>query len=61
VSEYNSFLDPWENILQDKDSEKKWNFSLVRTLKESGKLLEGYKVYATKSVKPAANDLKGKA
>ena len=56
-----SFSDPWLHIVADEESEKKWGFSLRRTLRDAPKtpLLANYKVHATKSVVPPPEQLKG--
>jgi hypothetical protein len=55
-------VDPWLHIINDEEAEKKWAFSLARTLRAAAKspLLAGYKVHATKSVVPPPAQLKGK-
>ena len=55
------FSDPWLHIVADEESERKWGFSLRRTLREAPKtpLLANYKVHATKSVVPPPEQLKG--
>ena len=57
------FSDPWLHIVADEESERKWGFSLRRTLREAPKtpLLANYKVHATKSVVPPPEQLKGTA
>ncbi len=54
--------DPWLHIIEDSESEKKWQFSLRRTLRESAKelVLSGFYVHVTKSVVPPPGEMKGK-
>ena len=61
VSKSFPFSDPWLHIVADEESERKWGFSLRRTLREAPKtpLLASYKVHATKSVVPPPEQLKG--
>ncbi|KAK7793145.1 hypothetical protein R5R35_011020 [Gryllus longicercus] len=56
-----SFLDPWNFIVKDKEAEKKFKFQLQKSLKEASakKLLDGYSVFATPSVKPPPTEMKG--
>jgi len=55
-----TFLDPWKYLLQDKEAEKKWGFSLENSLTSASKnqLLDGFKVFATSNVQPSPKDLK---
>lgn len=55
------WTDPWNYILQDKEAEKKWDFSLRKSLNRSNrnKLLEGYSFQLV--VNNAADVLKGNA
>ena len=48
-------------MVQDKESEKKYNFILQSSLSNASKtkLLDGYKVFATSRVLPPPKDLKG--
>lgn len=54
-----NLLDPWDYILEDKEAEKKWNFSLRESLNRSSKnkLLENYTFQLI--VNNAADVLKG--
>ena len=55
------FPDPWKYLVQDKEAEKKWGFTLQNSLLTASKtkLLDGYKVFATSSVLPSPKELKG--
>lgn len=58
-----TFRDPWQHIIIDRESEKKWGFNLKTTLKTSQKslLLSDFKVFATKSVLPPPSEMKGES
>ncbi|KAK6641244.1 hypothetical protein RUM44_012953 [Polyplax serrata] len=53
------FLNPWNYILKCKESEEKWDFDLKQSLDTARrkKLLDGFKVFATESVKPPVEDI----
>ncbi|XP_049858430.1 uncharacterized protein LOC126349960 [Schistocerca gregaria] len=55
------FLDPWEFLLNDKENETKFKFSLKKSLLQCGKakLLTGFNVAVTPSVKPPPQEMKG--
>lgn len=55
-----NFSDPWKHLVEDKEAEKKWGFSLQNSLTAASKdkLLDGYKVFATPSVLPSPKELK---
>lgn len=50
-----------EFIILDKDAERKYNFQLKESLAKAraNKLLDGYTVLVTPSVKPGPKDMKG--
>lgn len=54
-------LDVNEFIIMDKDAERKYNFQLKESLAKArtNRLLEGYTVLVTPSVKPGPKDMKG--
>merc|ERR1712142_988623 len=49
-----TFLDPWQHIIRDQESEKKWKFNLETSLLASSKspLLASVRVFVTKSCNP---------
>lgn len=55
------FLDPWEFLLNDKENETKFKFSLKKSLMqcEKAKLLTGFSVAVTPNVKPPPQEMKG--
>ena len=55
-----TFLDPWQYIIKDEESEKKWRFSMANSLAAAGKkpLLKGLTIHATKSCAPPPEMLK---
>ena len=48
------FTDPWQHIIKDEESEKKWKFNLSTSLSSASKrpLLKGWSVHATKNCTP---------
>ncbi|GAB1600153.1 hypothetical protein Ahia01_000292800 [Argonauta hians] len=54
------FIDYTPYILSDPDSEKQYNFSLIQSLQlsQSFSPLKGYRIHITKSVKPAAEQMR---
>jgi len=54
-------VDVREFIITDKDAERKYNFRLKESLAKAriNRLLDGYTVLVTPSVKPGPKDMKG--
>ncbi|PSN36675.1 hypothetical protein C0J52_16279 [Blattella germanica] len=57
-----SFIDPWQYVVKDQESETKYKFHLQDSLELAArtKLLEGYSVHVTAKVKPPPSEMKGK-
>lgn len=55
------FLDPWQFVIKDHESESKFKFQLKESLEAAARtnLLAGYSVYVTPSVKPPTSEMKG--
>ncbi|XP_048005319.1 uncharacterized protein LOC125241064 isoform X6 [Leguminivora glycinivorella] len=54
----NTIVDPWQFLIKDSQAERRFQFSLERTLKSRRNFLEGYHVSATPSVLPTAQEMK---
>uniref|UniRef100_A0A2M4BBB4 PAX-interacting protein 1 n=1 Tax=Anopheles marajoara TaxID=58244 RepID=A0A2M4BBB4_9DIPT len=52
-------VDPWQHILLDRESEKRYKFDLRKTLlkAQTTKLLSGYTVFVTSNVHPPATEI----
>lgn len=57
----NCIIDVDDFIIMDKDAERKYQFQLKESLvrAQTHRLLEGYTVMVTSSVKPCPKDMKG--
>ncbi|XP_066969795.1 mediator of DNA damage checkpoint protein 1-like isoform X2 [Macrobrachium rosenbergii] len=55
-----NFIDPWEFLVKDRESEMKFGFRLEQSLRSASKyqLFEGLEIHATKSVKPPPEQMK---
>lgn len=55
-----SFVDSSSFILEDKEAQKKFNFSMERSLElaQNAGLLDGYKIHVTPNVRPPPDDMK---
>ncbi|XP_064115508.1 uncharacterized protein LOC135221698 [Macrobrachium nipponense] len=55
-----NFIDPWEFLVKDRESEVKFGFRLEQSLRSASKyqLFEGLEIHATKSVKPPPEQMK---
>lgn len=56
-----TFVDPTHFHLKDKENEKTHKFNLEASLKKAAlnPMLNGYKIFVTKSVKPEPTQMKG--
>ncbi|KAJ4445539.1 hypothetical protein ANN_12219 [Periplaneta americana] len=55
------FVDPWQFLIKDKESESKFKFHIQESLQSAAQtpLLSGYSVYVTPKVKPPPAEMKG--
>ncbi|XP_050096486.1 mediator of DNA damage checkpoint protein 1-like isoform X2 [Anopheles aquasalis] len=58
-SDVGAAVDPWQHILLDRESEKRYKFDLHQTLlkAQQAKLLSGYTVFVTSNVHPPATEI----
>ncbi|XP_061717649.1 uncharacterized protein LOC133525420 [Cydia pomonella] len=54
----NTIVDPWLYLIKDSQAERRFQFSLEKTLRGRRNFLEGYHVSATPSVLPTAQEMK---
>ncbi|XP_063385409.1 uncharacterized protein LOC134671473 isoform X4 [Cydia fagiglandana] len=54
----NTIVDPWLYLIKDSQAERRFQFSLEKTLKGRRNFLEGYHVSSTPSVMPTAPEMK---
>ncbi|XP_047998181.1 uncharacterized protein LOC125235627, partial [Leguminivora glycinivorella] len=54
----NTIVDPWQFLIKDSQAERRFQFSLEKTLKSRRNFLEGYHLSATPSVLPTAQEMK---